>query len=78
MGGCSSDVISPPEYPKLCVDGGVLEHQALVVHHTYPGFNHREVDLHLDTIGRAIDQHTTLVGRVVNMPVDRPSTSSRR
>jgi hypothetical protein len=22
MGGCSSDVISPPEPTKLCVDGG--------------------------------------------------------
>jgi hypothetical protein len=39
MGGCSSDVISPPETPELCVDGGVLEHQALMVHHTSPGFS---------------------------------------
>jgi hypothetical protein len=39
MGGCHNDVISPPESPEMCVDGGVLEHQALMVHHTSPGFS---------------------------------------
>jgi hypothetical protein len=37
MGGdCHDDLISPPESPMMCVDGGVLEHQALMVHHTSP------------------------------------------
>lgn len=30
--GCT-DVISPPESPKCCGDGGVFEPQVLLVHH---------------------------------------------
>jgi hypothetical protein len=43
MGWCHNDVISPPESPELCIyggRGGALEHQALMVHHTSPGFNY--------------------------------------
>jgi hypothetical protein len=36
MGGFHDDVISSPESLETCVDGGVLEHQALMVHHTSP------------------------------------------
>jgi hypothetical protein len=39
MGGCPTDIISPPESPESCVDGGVLEHQVLMVHHTSPGIS---------------------------------------
>jgi len=39
MRECSSDIISSPKTPELCVDGGVLEHQSLMVHHTSPGFS---------------------------------------
>jgi len=38
-GGCHKDIISPLEYLEMCVDGGVLEHQALMVHHTSLGFS---------------------------------------
>jgi hypothetical protein len=37
MGGCPTDVISPLEPPEPCVDGGVLEPQVLMVHHTSTG-----------------------------------------
>jgi hypothetical protein len=39
MGRFSSNVISLHESPNLCIDGGVLEHQSLMVHHTSPGFH---------------------------------------
>jgi hypothetical protein len=39
MGECSSGVISPPKTTKLCIDGVVLEHQELMVHHTSPRLN---------------------------------------
>jgi hypothetical protein len=39
MGGCHDDVISPPESPMFHDDGGVLEHQATMFHHTYLRFN---------------------------------------
>jgi hypothetical protein len=32
MGGCYNDVISPPGSLEMCVDGGMLEHQELMVH----------------------------------------------
>ena len=38
MGGFHDDVISSPESLEMCVDGGVLEHQALMVHHTSSEF----------------------------------------
>jgi len=31
----------------------------------------REVDLHMDTVDRVIDHHTTPIGRVVNVPDGR-------
>jgi hypothetical protein len=39
MGGCPTDVISPPKSPNLSVDGGVLEQQDMMVHHTSPRIN---------------------------------------
>jgi hypothetical protein len=66
MGGCSSDVISPPEPPELCVDGGVLEHQALMVHHTSPGFSRSR--------GRPTSGHSRLGDR----PTHHTSRSSSR
>jgi hypothetical protein len=38
-GVCSSDVISSSEPSELCADGGVLEYQALMDHHTSYGFS---------------------------------------
>jgi len=40
MEGCHNDIISAPESPEMCADGGVLEHQELMVHQTYPTFIH--------------------------------------
>ena len=34
IGGCTK-VISPPESPKYCADGGVLEPKSLLVHHIF-------------------------------------------
>jgi hypothetical protein len=34
MGGRGVEVISPPNSPKCCANAGVLEKQALIVHHT--------------------------------------------
>jgi hypothetical protein len=34
MGGCHDDIIPPPESPEICVDGVVLEHHVIMVHHT--------------------------------------------
>jgi hypothetical protein len=39
MGGCPTNVISPPESPKPCDNGGVLENQVMRVHHTSPGIS---------------------------------------
>jgi hypothetical protein len=79
MGGCPTDVISPPESPELCVDGGVLEHQVLMVHHTSPRISRSVVDLHMEIVGRVIDQISTSVGRVVDKPIGQTkSTNSQR
>jgi hypothetical protein len=41
MGGCPTNVISPPEYLESCADGEgrVLEHKVLMVNHTSLGIN---------------------------------------
>jgi hypothetical protein len=39
MEGCHEDIISPLESLETCDDREVLEHQELMVHHTYPRFN---------------------------------------
>jgi hypothetical protein len=39
-GGGNDEIISPHKYPKNCSDGGVLQHQVLMVHHTSPKFSH--------------------------------------
>jgi hypothetical protein len=39
MGGCSTNLISPPKFPNTCDDGGVLEPQVLLVHFTSIGDN---------------------------------------
>ena len=46
MGGCSEEVISPPESPKHCANGGVLEPKVMQVHHTsrIPKDNQLRVD----------------------------------
>jgi hypothetical protein len=36
MGGFSIELTLPPKYPESCVDGGVLEPQFFMVHHTSP------------------------------------------
>jgi hypothetical protein len=38
-GGCNNDVLSLPGSLEMCVDGGILEHQELVVSHTSLRFN---------------------------------------
>jgi hypothetical protein len=37
MEGCHADIISTHESLEMCVDGGVLENQFMMVHHTSPG-----------------------------------------
>jgi hypothetical protein len=37
MGECLVDLISPPKSLESCFDGGLLEPQVMMVHHTSPG-----------------------------------------
>jgi hypothetical protein len=70
MGRCSSGVISPPKIPELCVDrGGDGTSRIYGSSHISSCSIGREVNPHLDTIGQAIDQHTILVGWVVDVPI---------
>jgi hypothetical protein len=61
--GVSNDVISPPESLDMCVDGGVLEHQTLMVHHTSLGFSRSR--------GQPTSGYSRLGDRPTHYTVDR-------
>jgi hypothetical protein len=43
----------------------------MMIHHTSLGISRSTINLHLGTIGWVIDHIYTLVGKVVNNPVDQ-------
>jgi hypothetical protein len=47
----------------------MLEHQALIVLHTSPGFSGSRGKPTFGYSGRAIDQHTTPIGQVFDVPI---------
>jgi hypothetical protein len=65
MRGYPADVISPPEYQNSCVGGGCWNINFLWFITLLLESVGRVVNLHLETIGRAIHQISTSINRVV-------------
>jgi hypothetical protein len=76
MGGCSSDVISPPESIELCIDEGLwnIKHCCFITH--ILDSVDREVEINMDTIdwvlnipiGQTIDQQFKIVEKWIKHP----------